>query len=247
MKQRLDQTLVEKGFFLSRAQAQAAIMAGLVYLNGQKSDKAGQLVRPEDQLEVKGKEHPYVGRGGLKLAKALDKFTVDPAGRIALDIGASTGGFTDCLLQRGAKKVYAVDVGYGQLAWKLRQDERVVVVERTNARHLTRDKLYNGKDKADLAVIDVSFISLAKILPAVYDLLQTKAEVLALIKPQFEADRDQVGKGGIVRDQKVREAVIVKVKQAAVELGFSVAGLTDSPIAGADGNKEFLIYLRKGQ
>ena len=195
----------------------------------------------------------YVSRGGIKLEHALKEFKVDVKGKVALDVGASTGGFTDCLLQRGASRVYTVDVGYGILAWKLRQDPRVIVVERTNIRHETPESFYSrkqiagsGEQKAGIATIDVSFISLSKVLPAVYNLLTDEAEVVALIKPQFEAKREQVERGGIVKDQKVRDEVIERVKRAAVEAGFEVKGLTQSPIEGADGNIEYFIYLNKG-
>jgi len=252
MKNRLDHLLVEKELFPSRTQAQAAIMAGLVYVNGQKADKSGTSFPADVEIEVKGQVHTYVGRGGMKLEKALKEFNLDVSGKICLDVGASTGGFTDCLLQNGAAKVYAVDVGYGQLAWKLRQDERVVVLERTNARNLTlKDlglKTEDAGHKAQdlkIAVIDVSFISLSKILPTIYSLLAEQAEVVALIKPQFEAKREQVGKGGIIKDPKVREEVIVNVKKYAQEAGFKVQGVIESPIQGADGNVEYLIYLKK--
>jgi len=244
----LDQLLVERELFDSRSQAQAAIMAGLVYVSEQKIDKAGTLVAFDAVIEVRG-QAPYVSRGGLKLAKALDEFKIDPKDKVCLDIGASTGGFTDCLLQRGAAKVYAVDVGYGQLAWKLRSDPRVVVIERTNARNLNWDEIRKLENaiirKFDLSVVDVSFISLSKILPVVYDLLGGKGEVVALIKPQFEAGRSEVGRGGIVRDEKVRERVREKVKKEAEGMGYEVLGQTESPITGADGNIEFLLYLSK--
>jgi len=191
------------------------------------------------------KNHPYASRGGIKLEHALREFKVEVKDKIALDVGASTGGFTDCLLQHGAKQVYAVDVGYGLLAWKLRKDPRVTVVERTNIRYLTPDKIYAEKPPAELAVIDVSFISLSKVLPAVYNLLKDQGQVLALIKPQFEARREQVGRGGVVREESVHAEVIEKVKKSAQALGFTVAGLTPSPITGADGNVEFFIHLKK--
>lgn len=245
MKKRIDQLLVENGHFSSRAKAQAAIMAGLVFVNKKRIDKAGTLLAPDATVEVKGKPHPYVGRGGVKLERALKEFNVDPAGKIALDVGASTGGFTDCLLQKGAGKVYAVDVGYGQLDWKLRQDPRVKVIERTNIRHLTLRDIGLRTSDIGLCVIDVSFISLSKILPAVYALLADNAEVLALIKPQFEARREQVGKGGIVRDAKVHQEVINRVRLDAEEIGFKAKGVVESPITGADGNIEFFIYLVK--
>lgn len=188
---------------------------------------------------------PFVSRGGLKLEHALNEFKIKVDGLVCLDVGASTGGFTDCLLRRGAAKVYAIDVAYGQFDWKLRNDPRVVVVERTNVRYLKPDELYDAADKANLAVIDVIFISLAVVLPAVYNLLEPKGEIIALIKPQFEAKREDVERGGIVRSEKVRGETIEKVKKAAVETGFTVKGLTQSPIEGAKGNVEFLIHLTK--
>ncbi|MFC1568147.1 TlyA family RNA methyltransferase [Candidatus Margulisiibacteriota bacterium] len=253
MKKRLDQLLVELGRFTSRSRAQAAILAGQVFVKGQKIDKAGALIPPDTEIEVKGNEHPYVSRGGLKLAQALREFKIDVKDKVALDIGASTGGFTDCLLQHGAAKVYAVDVGYGQLAWKLRQDPRVKVFERLNARYLkpgdlglaTPRRCSGQAGDCELATIDVSFISLSKILPAVYNLLAEGAGVVALIKPQFEARREQVGKGGIVKDEQVRQEVVERVKTAAGAIGFEVKGVVGSPITGADGNVEFLIHLIK--
>ncbi|MDD5382351.1 MAG: TlyA family RNA methyltransferase [Candidatus Margulisbacteria bacterium] len=245
MKKRLDQLLTEQGFFPSRAKAQAAIMTGIVFVDGQKEEKAGRMIAEGAKVEVRGETMPYVSRGGVKLEKALGEFGVEAAGKTALDIGASTGGFTDCLLQHGAAKVYAVDVGYGQLDWKLRQDPRVKVIERTNARHLKLSDLGLEASDIGLGVIDVSFISLAKILPAVYNLLLDRAEVVALIKPQFEAKRQQVGKGGIVKDERVHQEVVARVKASAAEIGFEVKAVTPSPITGADGNREFLIYLKK--
>jgi len=246
MKKRLDQILVDKQLFESKTKAQAAILAGLVFVKGQKVDKAGSQFPEDIKIEVKGAAHPYVGRGGLKLEKALSEFKVKVKGQTCLDIGASTGGFTDCLLQNGAKQVYAIDVGYGQLDWKLRNDPRVKVLEKTNARYLKLSDLGLEQSNIELAVIDVSFISLDKILPAVYWLLADKAEVIALIKPQFEAKREQVGKGGIVKDPAVHEEVIAKVKAQAEKIGYFVKQFTNSPISGADGNQEFLIYLLKG-
>ncbi|MBU0629448.1 MAG: TlyA family RNA methyltransferase [Candidatus Margulisbacteria bacterium] len=200
-------------------------------------------------MSRKKEDHPYVSRGGIKLAGALDQFAISVIGRTALDIGASTGGFTDCLLQRGAARVWAIDVAYGQFAWKLRQDPRVVTVERTNVRYLTREKLYQSSqgqnEPANFAVIDLSFISLGKVMPAVYNLLADHAEVVALIKPQFEARREQVERGGIVRDEKVREEVVNRVKGEAEAAGFKVKRVIKSPIEGADGNVEFLIHLVK--
>ncbi|MFA6169991.1 MAG: TlyA family RNA methyltransferase [Candidatus Margulisiibacteriota bacterium] len=244
MKKRLDQLLIDQGLADSPAKAQAVVLAGLVYVNGQKADKSGVAYPEEATIELKGAPHPYVGRGGLKLAGALDHFQIDVTGRTALDVGASTGGFTDCLLQRGAAKVFAVDVGYGQLAWKLRQDPRVVTLERENIRDLAPEKLEPGP-LPNLAVIDVSFISLGKVLPAVYNLLAERAEVVALIKPQFEARREQVGAGGIVRDEAVRQEVVARVKMEAEAIGFKAKGVINSPIEGADGNVEFLIHLEK--
>ncbi|MEE8637873.1 MAG: TlyA family RNA methyltransferase [Candidatus Margulisiibacteriota bacterium] len=251
MKKRLDQLLVEQGRFSSRSRAQAAILEGLVYIGGQKVEKAGALFSSEVAIEVKGESHPYASRGGVKLEQALKEFQIKVKGKVAVDVGASTGGFTDCLLQQGAAKVYAVDVGYGQLAWKLRQDPRVKVIERTNIRYLTPEKFREkisdfGFRISDFATIDVSFISLSKVLPAVYNLLGDKGEVIALIKPQFEARREQVGKGGIVKDNKVHKEVVEKVKAEAEAIGFKAKGVVQSPITGADGNVEFFIYLLKG-
>ncbi|MBU1026703.1 MAG: TlyA family RNA methyltransferase [Candidatus Margulisbacteria bacterium] len=245
VKKRLDLLLLEKKLFESRAKAQAVIMAGLVYVDGVKVDKAGSQINADAEITVKGQLHPYVSRGGLKLEAALKKFKINVAGKIALDVGASTGGFTDCLLQHGAIKVYAVDVGYGQIAWKLRQDNRVRVIERTNARNLTLNDLGLKVSDINFSVIDVSFISLSKILPAVYNLLVDKGEVVALIKPQFEAKREQVGKGGIIKDERVRDEVVEKIKVEAKAIGFEAKGIIKSPITGADGNIEFLLYLVK--
>ena len=245
MKKRLDQLLVDKGLFPTRNRAQAAIMAGLVFVDNQKIDKAGTQIDQDAEIEVKGKPHPYVGRGGVKLEGALKEFKIRVKGKIALDVGASTGGFTDCLLQNGAEKVYAVDVGHGQIDWKLRNDPRVIVFERINARNLTLKDLGLTTSDISLAVIDVSFISLSKILPAVYNLLTDTAEVIALIKPQFEAKREQVGKGGIIKDEKVRTEVVEKVRAEAEAIGFKASGVIQSPITGADGNVEFFIHLKK--
>jgi len=242
MKKRLDQFLVDNGYYESRTRSQAAIMAGQILVNEQKIDKAGTLVDVDSTIRILGEKLKYVSRGGLKLEKALEEFNVDPSGMVCLDIGASTGGFTDCLLQRGAEKVYAVDVGYGQLDLKIRNNPKVVVIEKTNARYLRPEDI---PDKAALAVIDVSFISLAKILPAVFDLLSEGGQVAALVKPQFEAGREQVGKGGIVRDENTRNEVLSKVIKEAESIGFNFVASCDSPISGADGNREFLIHLRK--
>ncbi|KPJ67600.1 hypothetical protein AMJ44_07200 [candidate division WOR-1 bacterium DG_54_3] len=245
MKKRVDQLLVDRGYFSSRARAQASILAGLVYVSGKKIEKAGSLFSPEVAIEIRGKLHPYVSRGGIKLERALKEFKARVKGKVAIDVGASTGGFTDCLLQHGAARVYAVDVGYGQLAWKLRQDPRVKVIERTNIRYLTLKDLGLKTSDIGLCTIDVSFISLSKVLPAVYNLLGKKGEVAALIKPQFEARREQVGKGGIIKDKKVRKEVIEKVKAEAEAIGYKAKGVIQSPITGADGNVEFFIYLVK--
>lgn len=244
MKERLDILLVARGLAESRERAKSAIMAGIVYVEGQRADKPGTSVDKEAKIEVRGNPIPFVSRGGLKLAKALEAFPVDVAGKIAIDVGASTGGFTDCLLQHGAAKVYAIDVGYGQLDWGLRQDPRVVVMERTNIRHVRPDDL---DELADLATIDVAFISLTKILEIVAGLLVDDGKIVALIKPQFEAGRDQIGKKGVVRDPKVHVEVITRVLAFAETLGLGALGLTFSPITGPQGNREFLVYWQKGQ
>ena len=240
-KQRLDKLMVERGLAPSREKAQALIMAGQVVVGDHAAQKAGQQVTSEVEIRIKGEVMPYVSRGGLKLAQGLDAFGVDPTERIAIDVGASTGGFTDCLLQRGASRVYAVDVGYGQLAWKLREDPRVVVMEKTNIRHLQSEML---DPLPDLAVIDASFISLNLVLPPTLALLTRPAEVVALVKPQFEVGKGAVGKGGIVRDPKLHEEVLASMERLAVELGAELLGICDSPITGADGNREFLMGLR---
>lgn len=241
-KERLDRLLVERGFFTSREQAKRVIMAGLVFINQERIDKVGTRVPVEAEIQVRGKEHPYVSRGGLKLEKAIEVFSLALEKRIMLDIGASTGGFTDCALQHGAACVYAIDVGYGQLAWKLRQDPRVVVIERTNFRYFDSQLLDRGQP--DLATIDVSFISLGHIFPKLVEVLPTEGEVVALVKPQFEAGREQVGKKGIVREAKIHEQVLTNTVQTAEQWGLSVQGMTISPIRGGKGNIEFLAYLR---
>lgn len=240
-KQRLDKLMVERGLAPSREKAQALIMAGQVVVGDHAAEKAGQQVTTGVEIRIKGELLPYVSRGGLKLAQGLDAFGIDPAGRIAIDVGASTGGFTDCLLQRGASRVYAVDVGYGQLAWKLREDARVVVMEKTNIRHLQPESL---EPLPDLAVIDASFISLNLVLPPTLALLKRPAEVVALVKPQFEVGKGAVGKGGIVRDPKLHDEVLAGMERLAAELGAELLGICDSPITGADGNREFLMGLR---
>ncbi|GIM44543.1 TlyA family rRNA (cytidine-2'-O)-methyltransferase [Collibacillus ludicampi] len=240
-KERLDVLLVEKGFFTSRERAKAAVMAGLVRVNGERVDKAGTKFHVDANIEVKGEVHPYVSRGGLKLEKALNTFPITLREKVVIDIGASTGGFTDCALQNGAKLVYAVDVGYGQLAWKLRQDPRVVVMERTNFRYLKVEDLKG--ERPDAAVMDVSFISVRILFPVIREILKPDGILITLIKPQFEAGREKVGKNGIVRDPEVHKEVLQSVLEAAIREGFQVRGITYSPITGGDGNIEFLAHL----
>lgn len=243
MKERLDVLLVKKGLAPSREKAKAVIMAGSVYVDGQKEDKAGSVFDEESaQIEVRGHALPYVSRGGLKLEKALKVFPITLTDKICMDIGASTGGFTDCMLQNGAAKVYSVDVGYGQLDWKLRQDDRVVCMEKTNFRYMTPEDI---PDVLDFASVDVPFISLDKILTPAYALLKEQGEMVALIKPQFEAGREKVGKKGVVRDPKVHEEVISRIVRHADEVSFEVLDLSYSPIRGPEGNIEYLIHLRK--
>lgn len=243
MKERLDVLLVKKGLAPSREKAKAVIMAGSVYVDGQKEDKAGSVFDEESaQIEVRGHVLPYVSRGGLKLEKALKVFPITLTDKICMDIGASTGGFTDCMLQNGAVKVYSVDVGYGQLDWKLRQDDRVVCMEKTNFRYMTSEDI---PDVLDFASVDVSFISLDKILTPAYALLREQGEMVALIKPQFEAGREKVGKKGVVRDPKVHEEVISRIVCHADEVSFEVLDLSYSPIRGPEGNIEYLIHLKK--
>jgi 23S rRNA (cytidine1920-2'-O)/16S rRNA (cytidine1409-2'-O)-methyltransferase len=241
-KLRLDRILVARGLSESRERAQAMILAGQVLVNGQKQDKAGALVPEDAEIRILGETLPYVSRGGLKLEAALKEFHVPVQGKTALDVGASTGGFTDCLLQHGAQKVYAVDVGYGQMAWKLRQDPRVVVIERVNIREMARAVV---PEPVDLAVIDVSFISLEKVIPPVQMFLKPDAAIIALIKPQFEVGREHVGKGGIVRDEAARTAAVKRVDDFIRGLGFDVQGVIPSPITGQDGNVEYLICAHK--
>jgi len=243
-KQRLDAMLVARGLAESRAKAQALALAGLVYSGERRLDKPGQMLTEDTPLECRGRGHPYVSRGGVKLAHALDHFAIDPAGAIALDIGASTGGFTDVLLRRGAAKVFAVDVGHGQLDWRLRQDSRVVVLERCNARHLTRAEI---PEAPAVIVCDASFIGLETVLPAALDLAAPGAALVALIKPQFEVGKGRVGKGGVVRDPALHEEVCARIAAwLAAQPGWSVLGLTESPLRGPDGNVEFLIAARRG-
>ena len=243
-KTRLDVLLVERGLQETRQKAQATIMSGLVYVDGRKVDKAGTAVPDDARLEVRGSALRYVSRGGLKLEKAISAFRLSLDGAICADIGASTGGFTDCMLQNGAAKVYAVDVGSGQLDWKLRNDARVVCMERTNARYLDREQI---PDELDFASVDVSFISLRLILPAVHGLLKAGGHVACLIKPQFEAGREKVGKKGVVRDPAVHLEVLEQFLQNAKESGFTVLDITYSPIRGPEGNIEYLGYLESGE
>ena len=242
MKERLDVLLVKKGLAESREKAKAIIMSGIVYVDNNKEDKAGQTFNEDALIEVRGNTLRYVSRGGLKLEKAMNCFGVTLEGKIAMDVGASTGGFTDCMLQNGAVKVYSVDVGHGQLAWKLRNDERVVCMEKTNIRYVTPDDV---ADKIDFASIDVSFISLKKVLPAVYDLLTDVGEVVCLIKPQFEAGREKVGEKGVVREQSVHVEVVDMIVSFAREMGFVTLDLSYSPIKGPEGNIEYLLYITK--
>ena len=241
MKKRLDVLIFDKGLCESREKAKAVIMAGLVYVNNQKADKCGSTYEEDVNLEVRGPALRYVSRGGLKLEKALANFPINLDGVVSMDIGASTGGFTDCMLQNGAKKVYSIDVGYGQLAWKLRNDERVVNMERTNFRKVTPEMI---DDPIDFFSVDVSFISLKLILPVVRPLLSQKGEGVCLIKPQFEAGREKVGKKGVVRDKSVHAEVIENIRNFALESGFDVLGLDFSPVKGPEGNIEYLIHIR---
>lgn len=242
LKKRLDVLLTEQGLAESREKAKALIMSGLVYADGQKADKPGDTFSETAALEVRGKGLPYVSRGGLKLEKAVAEFNLEFSGLVCMDIGASTGGFTDCMLQNGASKVYAVDVGYGQLAWGLRNDPRVVNLERTNARYLTAEQV---PEKIAFFSVDVSFISLTLILPALRPLLADDCRAVCLIKPQFEAGREKVGKKGVVRDKAVHREVIEKILDFSLQNGYSVLGLTFSPVKGPEGNIEYLIYLQR--
>lgn len=243
MKERLDVILVNRGYAASREKAKAIIMSGNVYVNGQKEDKAGTAFdESKIQLEVRGHALKYVSRGGLKLEKAMEVWGLSLEGKICMDIGASTGGFTDCMLQNGAAKVYSVDVGHGQLAWKLRNDERVVCMEQTNFRYMVRDDI---EDEPDFAGVDVSFISLTKILIPARNLLKQGGEMVCLIKPQFEAGREKVGKNGVVREPEIHREVIAKIVDYADSIGFQVLHLEYSPVKGPEGNIEYLVHLRK--
>jgi 23S rRNA (cytidine1920-2'-O)/16S rRNA (cytidine1409-2'-O)-methyltransferase len=242
-KERADKLLVDRGLAPTRARGQAMILAGQVYSGTRRVEKAGDLLAADADLSVKGADHPWVSRGGLKLVRGLDHFALDPAGRIAIDVGASTGGFTDVLLARGAAKVYAVDVGHGQLAWKLRNDPRVIVLERTNARNLDRTQI---PAPADIVVCDASFIGLETVLPAALALTAPEAWAVALIKPQFEVGPDRVGKGGVVRDPALHREVCDRIAAwFAGQAGWNVLGITESPILGPEGNREFLIAARR--
>lgn len=242
MKERLDVLLVNRGLAPSREKAKTMIMEGNVFVNNNREDKAGSTFPDDCNIEIHGKTLQYVSRGGLKLEKAMKHFGIDLQGKICMDIGASTGGFTDCMLQNNANKVYAVDVGYGQFAWKLRQDERVVCMEKTNIRYVTPDDI---DDKLDFASVDVSFISLTKVLGPARELLNDNGQMVCLIKPQFEAGKDKVGKKGVVRDRKVHLEVCEKIIDFALSNGFSVLNLEYSPIKGPEGNIEYLVYLEK--
>ena len=244
MKERLDVLLVKRNLAESREKAKAVIMSGIVYVDGQKEDKAGASFEDSVNIEVRGNTLPYVGRGGLKLEKAVKSFHISLEGKVCMDVGASTGGFTDCMLQNGAVKVYAIDVGHGQLDWKLRNDPRVVCMEKTNIRYVTPEDI---EDKPDFSSIDVSFISLTKVLPPVYKLLREQGQIVCLIKPQFEAGREKVGKKGVVRDPEVHREVIKKITDFASETGFALRNLEYSPIKGPEGNIEYLLYLQKKQ
>lgn len=241
-KQRLDIAVTARGLVASREKAKALIMVGQVYVNGQKELKAGATIKETDIIEVRGSQNPFVSRGGLKLQKAAQNFDIDLNDCVCMDIGASTGGFTDCMLSYGAKKVYAIDVGYGQLAWKLRTDERVVNMERTNFRYVTHEQI---PEDIDFASVDVSFISLKIILPVLRELLKMNGEAVCLIKPQFEAGKDKIGKKGVVRDPDVHTEVVEKVTAFAIESGFSLKNLDFSPIKGPEGNIEYLMHIEK--
>ena len=244
MKIRLDQYLVQHGLTQSRKRAKALIMSGIVFVNEQKVDKAGEMIKEDAKVEVRGHDIGYVSRGGLKLEKAMQCFPLTPKGKVCMDIGASTGGFTDCMLQNGATKVYAIDVGYGQLAWKLRCDERVINLERTNIRHVTEKEV---PELLDFASVDVSFISLKLVLPVLYRLLKEGGEAVCLIKPQFEAGRELVGKKGVVREESTHVMVVENALSFAKDNGFTPIHLTFSPVKGPEGNIEYLMHLKKGE
>ena len=244
MKERLDVLLVKRNLAESREKAKAIIMSGNVFVEGQREDKAGTTFSDEVQIEIKGHTMPYVSRGGLKLEKAIANFDVDLEGKVCTDVGSSTGGFTDCMLQNGARKVFAIDVGRGQLAWKLRQDDRVVCMEKTNIRYVTPEDL---GEKIDFSSIDVSFISLTKVLEPIRNYLKPDGEIVALIKPQFEAGREKVGKKGVVREKSTHHEVIELVTSYAASIGFQILGIEFSPIKGPEGNIEYLVHLKKSE
>ncbi len=241
-KERLDILLVNKGVFSSREKARASIMAGQIFVDGQRVDKAGEKIKESSNIEFKGEQLPFVSRGGLKLQKAVKNFNIDLNNKVCFDIGASTGGFTDCMLQNGAKKVFAIDVGYGQFAWKLRIDPRVVCMERTNVRYVKPEDI---GETADFASIDVSFISLKKVVPTVLNLLNEEGKIMALIKPQFEAGREKVGKKGVVRERSTHEEVVISIVEFLEQHGTKIIALDYSPIKGPEGNIEYLIYFTK--
>lgn len=241
-RERLDKLLVDKGLVPSRERAQTIVMAGMVMVGDRVVDKAGSLVNPDSQIRLKGSDHPYVSRGGLKLEEALRGFQVNPKGKVTMDVGASTGGFTDCLLQKGAKRVYAVDVGYGQLAWKLRNDPRVVNLERKNIRYL---KAQEVGQKVDLVVIDTSFISVVKFLRNILPMMRDGGEIVALLKPQFEVGRGEIEKGGVVRERPKHQQVLDRISHFSGSIGLKVRGTMESPLLGAKGNREFFIHLEK--
>lgn len=241
-KERIDKLLVEKGIIQSRERARAFIMAGKVMVKGQIVDKPGTKVEIGDQLQVKGSDQPYVSRGGIKLEGALNAFGIDPKGMVVMDVGASTGGFTDCILQKGAQRVYAVDVGYGKLAWKLQKDPRVTNLERRNIRYLKREEV---PEEVDLILIDASFISIEKVLPHLLGFIKRGSILVSLIKPQFEVGKGEVGKGGVVKDPLLHQRVIDRISEFSQGLGLSVFGLAESPLLGPKGNREFFIYLKK--
>lgn len=240
MKKRLDMMLVERALAPSREKAKAYIMAGQVYVDGQKEDKAGSMFTETVKVEVRGNTLPYVSRGGLKLEKAMNEFDVSLEGKVCMDVGASTGGFTDCMLQNGASKVYSIDVGYGQLAWKLRNDSRVICMEKTNVRYITEEDV---PDKPEFASVDVSFISLTKVIPPAINVMAQDAQMVCLIKPQFEAGREKVGKKGVVREESTHKEVLLKIIDFAFEIGLNIIGIDFSPIKGPEGNIEYLIML----
>lgn len=241
-KERLDRVLVERGLVSTRQRAKALIIEGKVLVEGHPCTKPGTLINPQLEIKIKGEDIPYVSRGGLKLEAALLHFNVDVRNKVAMDVGSSTGGFTDCLLKHGAKKVYCIDVGYGQLAWSLRNDPRVIPFEKTNIRYLQREAI---PEEIDIATVDVSFISLTKVLPRVIEFLRSEGEALCLVKPQFEVGRNDVGKGGIVRDEKKRLEAVERVASEATKIGFSVLGSFRSPLEGQKGNVEYFLYLKK--